>query len=84
LTGAIPISVPLREENGFNPDIRVLGRTPEELTEHLLDKAQIAIVLGTTLGENRKDFIRISYANSCENLNVAMERMKKALKKIEP
>ena len=30
------------------------------------------------------DFVRGSYANFYKNLNVAMERMKKALKKIDP
>jgi len=64
------------------PNIRALGRTPEELTEYLLDKAQVAIVPGTTLGEYGKDFIRISYANSYENLKLAMERMKMVLGRV--
>jgi len=33
-------------------------------------------------GEWCKDFIRISYANSYENLKMAMERMKEALAEI--
>ena len=61
------------------PNIQALGKTPQQLTEYLLDKAQIAIVPGTTLGEYGKEFIRISYANSYDNLEIAMERMKKAL-----
>jgi aminotransferase len=64
------------------PNIRALGRTPEELTEYLLDKAQIAVVPGTTLGEYGKDFIRISYANSYDNLKLAMERMKMVLGRV--
>ncbi len=64
------------------PNIRALNRTPEELTEYLLDKAQIAVVPGTTLGEYGNDFIRISYANSYENLKMAMERMKRVLEGI--
>ena len=44
--------------------------------------ARIAVVPGTTLGEYGKDFIRISYANSYENLEIAMERMKKAVEEI--
>ena len=61
------------------PNIKALGKTPDELTEYLLEKARIAVVPGTTLGEYGKDYIRISYANSYENLKIAMERMKKAL-----
>lgn len=64
------------------PNIGALNRTPEELTDYLLDKAQIAVVPGTTLGEYGNDFIRISYANSYENLKMAMERMKRALEGI--
>jgi aspartate/methionine/tyrosine aminotransferase len=61
------------------PNIKALGKTPDELTEYLLEKARIAVVPGTTLGEYGKNYIRISYANSYENLEIAMERMKKAL-----
>jgi aminotransferase len=66
----------------FLPNIRALGKTPEALTEYLLDRARIAVVPGTTLGEYGKDFIRISYANSYENLEIALERMKKAVEEI--
>jgi aminotransferase len=66
----------------FLPNIKAFGKTPEALTEHLLDRARIAVVPGTTLGEYGKDFIRISYANSYENLEIAMERMKKAMEEI--
>ncbi len=64
------------------PNIRALGKTPEALTQYLLDKARIAVVPGTSMGEYGGDFVRISYANSYENLKVAMERMKKALEEI--
>jgi aspartate/methionine/tyrosine aminotransferase len=64
------------------PNIRDLGMTPLALTEYLLDHAGIAVVPGTALGDYGDDFIRISYANSYENLEEAMARMKKALKKL--
>ena len=64
------------------PNVKALGKTPDELTDYLLEKARIAVVPGTTLGEYGKDYIRISYANSYENLKTAMERMKKAVEEI--
>ena len=64
------------------PNIMALRKTPEELTDYLLEKARVAVVPGTTLGEYGRDYIRISYANSYENLKIAMERMKKALEEI--
>lgn len=65
------------------PNIKELGKTPEELTQYLLEEAQIAVVPGTTMGEFGNDFIRISYANSYENIEIAMERMKKVIKKLK-
>jgi len=35
----------------------------------------VAVVPGTKLGEYGGDFIRLSYANSYENLEIAMKRM---------
>jgi aspartate/methionine/tyrosine aminotransferase len=53
-----------------------------ELTQYLIEKAKIAVVPGTVFGEFGNDFIRISYANSYQNLEMAMEKMKVALKHI--
>jgi aspartate/methionine/tyrosine aminotransferase len=64
------------------PNIKALKKTPEELAAYLLDHAQVAVVPGTSLGEYGGEFIRISYANSYENLKTAMERMKEAIRSL--
>ena len=64
------------------PNIKGTGKTPMELTQYLIEEAKIAVVPGTVFGEFGNEFIRISYANSYENLEVAMERMQGALKKL--
>ena len=64
------------------PNIKALGKSAEGLSSYLLDEAKIAVVPGTVLGEFGSDYIRISYANSYENLEKAMDRMGAALKKI--
>ncbi len=64
------------------PNIKELSKTSDELAQYLLDEAKVAVVPGTVLGKYGSDFIRISYANSYENLELAMERMQAALKKI--
>ncbi len=64
------------------PNIKALGKSAEELSWYLLDEAKIAVVPGTVLGEFGTDYIRISYANSYENLEKAMERMRAALMKV--
>jgi len=64
------------------PNIKGTGKTAMEMTQYLIEKAQIAVVPGSVFGEFGDDFIRISYANSYENLEMAMERMKAALETI--
>ena len=53
-----------------------------ELTQYLIEKAKIAVVPGTVFGQFGNEFIRISYANSYKNLEMAMENMKAALEKL--
>lgn len=50
------------------------GKSTEQVADELLD-AGVAVVPGTKLGEYGGDFIRLSYANSYENLEIAMTRM---------
>ena len=64
------------------PNIKGTGKTAMEMTQYLIEKAKIAVVPGSVFGEFGGDFIRISYANSYENLEMAMERMKAALETI--
>jgi len=64
------------------PNIKSLGKSAEELTWYLLDEAKVAVVPGTTLGSFGAGYIRISYANSYQNLEIAMDRMRAAFQKI--
>ena len=50
------------------------GKETEQVADELLD-AGVAVVPGTKLGDYGVDFIRLSYANSYENLELAMTRM---------
>jgi len=64
------------------PYIGDLGISPEAFATYLLDKAKIAVVPGEAFGNFTEGTIRISYANSYENLAKAMERMETAIKTI--
>ncbi len=64
------------------PNLKSLGKSAEELTWYLLDEAKVAVVPGTALGSFGAGYIRISYANSYQNLEIAMDRMRAALQKI--
>jgi len=58
------------------PNITGTGMKSQELERALLDEAGVATLSGTSFGANGQGFLRISYANSVENIQ-------KALKKIE-
>jgi len=61
------------------PHINGIEMTPEEFSIYLLENAQIAVVPGAAFGDFAENTIRISYANSYENLEKAMDQMKKAI-----
>jgi aspartate/methionine/tyrosine aminotransferase len=64
------------------PNITATGQTADELTQYLLAEAKIALVPGSVFGNYGANYVRISYANSCENLTMAMEQMQRALEKL--
>ena len=64
------------------PNVESFGRPCEELADYLLDKAGIALLPGTSFGANGKGHLRLSYANSIENIQKALERISAALDKL--
>lgn len=64
------------------PSIKETGMSSQEMAEYLLDEAKIAVVPGHVFGDFGEGYIRLSYANSFENLEMAMSRMNAALKKL--
>ena len=57
------------------PDISGTGVTGAEFAERLLTEADVCVLAGTAFGGVGTDHIRISYANSRENLTEALARM---------
>ena len=64
------------------PSIKETGKSSQEMAEYLLDEAKIAVVPGHVFGDYGEGYIRLSYANSYENLEKAMANMRKALQKL--
>ena len=58
---------------------RIKSRVATE-QDLLLDEAEIAVVFGEAFYMN--GYLRISYANSMENIQEALRRMAEALKKL--
>jgi len=49
--------------------------TADELADRLLDEAGVAVLAGSAFGRFGRDNLRLSYANSLENLERALERI---------
>jgi aspartate/methionine/tyrosine aminotransferase len=60
------------------PNIKETGMSSREAADYLLYEAGVAVLAGTSFGANGEGYIRLSYANSYENLERALERMKSA------
>jgi aspartate/methionine/tyrosine aminotransferase len=58
------------------PNITAAGRSAKELEVTLLEEAGVATVAGTSFGIYGEGFLRVSYANSAENIREAASRIR--------
>jgi aspartate aminotransferase len=61
------------------PNVAGTGFDCKTLQTELLDRAGVATIAGTSFGAFGEDYIRVSYANSLENLTEAVERIRRFL-----
>jgi aspartate aminotransferase len=61
------------------PNVQALGLSSAKLADYLLDQAGVAVLPGTAFGRNGEGYLRLSYANSLENIQRALKRMARAL-----
>ena len=57
------------------PDISSFGLSSEEFCHRLLQEAGVAAAWGTSFGKYGEGHFRLSYANSLENLKIAVDRI---------
>ena len=57
------------------------GFSSRELADALLDEAGVAVLAGTSFGAHGEGYLRLSYANSLENLEEALAAMKALLER---
>jgi aspartate/methionine/tyrosine aminotransferase len=63
------------------PNIKATGKTSNELANLLLDGG-VAVLPGSAFGKYGEGYLRIVFANSYENIEIALERMDKVLRKL--
>jgi len=61
------------------PNVTETGRSASELARELLEQAGVAVLAGTAFGRYGEGYLRLSFANSLENLLEAIERMRRYL-----
>lgn len=64
------------------PNVMQIGVDCKVLSEYLLNEAGVAVLPGTAFGKYGEGYIRISYANSLENLKRALYRIEEAISRL--
>jgi aspartate aminotransferase len=64
------------------PNITATGKPSKFLADYLLNEAGVAALSGTAFGAFGEGYLRFSYANSVENIQIALERVRAALAKL--
>lgn len=63
------------------PCIKSLGMTSEEFANKLLQEEKVAVVPGTAFGDSGEGFVRCSYAYSIDNIEEALKRIERFVKR---
>lgn len=61
------------------PNIQALGISSNEMANLILEKANVALLPGTSFGRYGEGYLRIVFANSLQNINRAVDRIGEAL-----
>ncbi|HSB61634.1 MAG TPA: aminotransferase class I/II-fold pyridoxal phosphate-dependent enzyme, partial [Vicinamibacteria bacterium] len=71
-----------RPEGAFYafPSVAGTGHSSRALADRLLDEAGVACLAGASFGDLGEGYLRLSYANSMENIQEALGRVRELLK----
>ncbi|MFH1313025.1 MAG: pyridoxal phosphate-dependent aminotransferase [Candidatus Eisenbacteria bacterium] len=75
----------LRPKGAFYvfPNIQGTGIPARELADLLLNEAGVAVLPGTAFGKYGEGYLRLSYANSIENINKALGLIERTVAKVK-
>ena len=65
------------------PNTKDTGWDSRKLADYMLNEAGVACLSGTAFGEAGEGYLRFSYANSLENIQKALVRIREAVEKIQ-
>ncbi len=61
------------------PNVKKVPMPGKQLAERLLNEAGVAVLSGTAFGKYGDGYLRLSYANSVENIQTGLERIAKTI-----
>ena len=64
------------------PNVTQLPQSCEAIADYLMDEVGVALLPGTAFGKYGDGYLRLSYANSLDNINDALSRIDTALAKL--
>lgn len=64
------------------PNVKSFGMKSDDIAHYLMYSAGVAGLAGTSFGAHGEGYLRFSYANSKENLEIALERMSTAFSEL--
>jgi aspartate aminotransferase len=82
--GAIP-GVQCRAPQGAFyafPNVSAFGRTSDWVANYLLEEAGVAVLPGNAFGDGGEGYLRVCFANSMENIEIAIEQISAALARL--
>jgi aminotransferase len=85
VNGLNQIGLPCFEPKGafyVFPSIRETGLSSEEFAERLLFDEKVAVVPGNSFGKSGEGYVRCAYAASTANIEEAIRRMERFVKKL--
>ena len=64
------------------PNVRSFGLSSADLADHLLNDGGVSCLAGTAFGRHGEGYLRLSYANSRENLSRALDLIEASLARV--
>lgn len=64
------------------PNVEGTGMNERDFADYSMQEAGVAVLAGTSFGEHGRGFVRMSYANSVENLKKALANIEAALSRL--
>ena len=61
------------------PNIEGVGKSSKDMENFLMNEAGVAVLAGTSFGQFGEGYIRLSYANSQDNIRRALDKISAAL-----